>query len=306
MQIEKIEWGGWPNCYKLSNGTIELIVTTDVGPRVLHCGLVGGDNLFYVNENLLGKTGGDKWVNYGGHRLWHAPEDPVRTYVPDNGPVEIVETEEGGVEFRQPIEQQTGIQKTLYIELDEGAGVQVEHQLRNHGLWAVDLAIWGLSVMAAGGTAIMPLPERGTHPEALLPNTQLIFWPYSDLSDPRWSLGREYILLHQDSSAEHPQKFGAAVRDGWLAYVNNGVMFMKQFDYSPFSTYPDLGCNGEIFTNKVMLEVESLSRFYRLEPDTSVVHGEDWTLFQNVPTPANDTDVREHIQPLVDQKVGQR
>lgn len=303
MHIEKVEWGGWPNCYKLSNDIVELIVTSDVGPRVMHFGFVDGANVFYVNEGLLGQTGGEKWVNYGGHRLWHAPEDPVRTYVPDGSPVEVVETD-AGIEFRQPLEEATGMQKTLRIQLGDDATVQVSHQLRNHGLWSVELAIWGLSVMAAGGTAIMPLPPRGTHPEALLPNMQLIFWPYSNLSDPRWTFGREYVLLRQDREAAHAQKFGAAVRDGWLAYVNNGVMFFKQFGYEADATYPDLGCNAEVFTNKVMLEIESLSRIHHLEPGATISHNETWTLFGDVPTPQTNADVATNIRPLVDAAIG--
>jgi len=34
-KIEQVAWGGWPNCYRLSNNEIDLIVTADVGPRVI-------------------------------------------------------------------------------------------------------------------------------------------------------------------------------------------------------------------------------------------------------------------------------
>ena len=33
-KIERIQYGGWPNCFRVSNGKIELIVTGDVGPRI--------------------------------------------------------------------------------------------------------------------------------------------------------------------------------------------------------------------------------------------------------------------------------
>jgi len=36
--IEKTEWGGWPNCYRLSNGEVDMIVTGDIGPRVMRYG----------------------------------------------------------------------------------------------------------------------------------------------------------------------------------------------------------------------------------------------------------------------------
>ncbi|MDQ7034921.1 MAG: hypothetical protein Q9P01_08815 [Anaerolineae bacterium] len=39
MQIETISYKGWENCYRLSDGTIEVIVTGDVGPRIIHLAL---------------------------------------------------------------------------------------------------------------------------------------------------------------------------------------------------------------------------------------------------------------------------
>jgi len=44
--LEKISYGGWPNCLKLSGDSIELVITLDVGPRVIRLGTPGGRNLF--------------------------------------------------------------------------------------------------------------------------------------------------------------------------------------------------------------------------------------------------------------------
>lgn len=38
--IEKTPYGGWPNCYRIFDNEIELIVTTDVGPRVIRYGFI--------------------------------------------------------------------------------------------------------------------------------------------------------------------------------------------------------------------------------------------------------------------------
>lgn len=46
--LEKLTYLGLPNCYKLSNDVIELIVTTAIGPRVLRYG-------FFGEENILGE-----------------------------------------------------------------------------------------------------------------------------------------------------------------------------------------------------------------------------------------------------------
>ncbi|HQE83180.1 MAG TPA: hypothetical protein PLM14_09285, partial [Candidatus Hydrogenedentes bacterium] len=76
--MEKIAYGGWPNCIRIAKGPIELIATTDVGPRIIRFGFSGGHNLFKEFEEHLGQTGGDEWRSYGGHRLWHAPEASPR------------------------------------------------------------------------------------------------------------------------------------------------------------------------------------------------------------------------------------
>src|SRR5581483_8622355 len=86
VRVELVEYGGWKNNLKIGNGTVELIVTLDVGPRVISYKPAAGANVFHEAANELGKSGEPKWVARGGHRLWTAPEDLTRTYAPDNGP----------------------------------------------------------------------------------------------------------------------------------------------------------------------------------------------------------------------------
>ncbi len=65
VKMKIIEYGGWKNCVQLSNGDVELIVTTQVGPRVIRYGFVGGQNLFKEYKDQVGKCGGDEWRIYG-------------------------------------------------------------------------------------------------------------------------------------------------------------------------------------------------------------------------------------------------
>ena len=71
---EKIDYGGWPNSYRLSNDVVELVVTTDVGPRLIHFSFKGEDNEFLTIPEMIGLSGGSEWRVYGGHRFWHAPD----------------------------------------------------------------------------------------------------------------------------------------------------------------------------------------------------------------------------------------
>jgi len=60
IKVEKTEYEGWQKCYRVSNGEVELIVTGDVGPRVIRFGFVGGQNLFKEFPEQLGRAGEDK------------------------------------------------------------------------------------------------------------------------------------------------------------------------------------------------------------------------------------------------------
>ena len=298
--VEKIDYYGWLNSYRLSNDVVELIVTTDVGPRLIHFSFKGEDNEFVTLPDMVGMTGGGEWRLYGGHRFWHAPEHPVRTYYPDNNPVTF-EDHDDFVRLVQDIEPLTGIQKEIDIRLDaHEARLCVTHRLINHTMWPVELAPWALSVMAPGGTGIVPLPPRKSHGESLLPANTLSMWAYTDMSDPRWTWGRQVILLKQDPENDSPQKIGISSQEGWAAYARHGHLFVKFFEPAAGARYPDLNSSVELFTNELILEVETLGPLVNLAPGTTVTHTETWALLRDIPQPQSEADVVDEILPQIE------
>ena len=304
MNIEQVNFHGWENCFLLSNDHVEAIVTTDVGPRIIHFALRNGENMFHTENEQLGLTGGDEWRAYGGHRLWHAPEVKPRTYQPDNVPVDHFELDNIHY-FVPPVEAATGIQKQISLFFKEETLV-IDHTFTNAGMWPIELAPWAVSIMAAGGTAIMPLPPHASHALELLPTHAITLWAYTSLNDPRLHFGDKYILMKQSQDHDHPLKIGLQVTQdylwsvGWLAYVNHGTMFVKSF-HPPLSntTYPDMGSQVEVFTNNEMLELETLGGMRQLRPDETVTHREYWSLHANVVDPENDVQIGQDILPLV-------
>ncbi|MBG0771311.1 MAG: hypothetical protein H0S82_06350 [Anaerolineaceae bacterium] len=297
--MEKISYGGWDNCYRLSNGIVDLVVTGDVGPRIIRFGFLEKENMFKEFADQMGRTTAKEWMNFGGHRLWHAPEAVPRTYYIDIEPVLIQEIENGLVATQKP-EPTTGLQKQITIILSpDKPVVQVNHTLINHNQWLVQTAPWALSVMAPGGVGIVTLPPRGPHPEFMLPTSTLSIWPYTDLSDQRWVFGKRYLLLKQDPANPAPQKIGIYATDGWAAYANMNALFVKQAPLQYGEVYPDLGANFELFTNDEILEVESLGPIDSIPPKGQISHLETWTLYDNVPQPENEEDVIRDIVPLL-------
>jgi hypothetical protein len=277
LAIETVNYGGWPNCIRLSNGEIELVATTDVGPRVIRLGFIGGQNLFKTYEATLGRTGDKEWHNYGGHRLWHAPEVVPRTYAPDNGPVQ--HAWDGATLVLGNTESDNGIDKEIRLTVSPASPcVEVTHRLVNRGPWAIEAAPWALSVMAPGGRAIYPQEGFLPHPDVLVPARPLVLWHFTDMSDPRWTWGRKYIQLRQDPAATTKQKVGLLNKQGWAAYLLGGEALIVHYPYDPQATYADMGCNTETYTDPEMLEVETLGPLSRLEPGAHVDHVESWTL----------------------------
>lgn len=309
VMIQTIPYKGWKNNLQISNGTIELIATLEVGPRIIRYAYLGETNVFKEYDEQIGKTGEDNWQIRGGHRLWHAPEDIKRTYALDNSPIKYEKLSESSVRLIQPAESITGIQKEIDVKLDdEGTGAMITHRLRNTNLWDVELAPWALSVMAQGGTAIIPLPEKIAHPGSLEPgekpdyrgfvaNQNLILWPFTDLADPRWRWGAQYITLKQDVTAKRPTKLGIAHKMGWVAYLNNELLFIKGIAYQEGQRYADGGSNFETFTNKEMLEVESLGPLQRIAPDQAIEHIERWWLVKGLPNETSDAAIDANLRP---------
>src|SRR5580704_11084991 len=116
VKVEKTEYKGWQNCYRVTNGEIEAIVTGDVGPRIIRFGFVGGQNMFKEYSEQLGKSGEEAFQLRGGSRVWKAPQDPVATCAPDNVPVNI-KIPPAGLIATAPLEPLTKLQKEIEISM---------------------------------------------------------------------------------------------------------------------------------------------------------------------------------------------
>lgn len=279
--VERTAYAGWQDCWKLSNGLVELVAPAQVGLRIIHFGLAGGQNEFRTQPEQLGLCGGGRWRVYGGHRMWNAPEDNHYSTQPDNQPVGVVVVGQSLL-LVQPPEKLTGIQKEMEISLLPGQpAARVVHRLRNQGAKPQALAPWPLTVMRPGGRAVLPLPPRGPHPKRYQAQAPLVLWPYTDLSDPRWTFTPRHVLLGTDPK-RGAQKLGLATPEGWMAYARAGHLFIKATAFKPKAEYPDFGCTHQVFTHSGMLELETLAPQATVGRGQAVEHVETWWLFEEL------------------------
>ncbi len=121
MKCERIEsYKNLGKALKLSNGKLELIVTLDVGPRIMNISLPGKANMF-ADECDLKETlpDGSIYEFFGGHRVWHSPEAFPRSYISDSHPLERYELYDDGILMVQKEEPWTQIVKSVEVRFTE-------------------------------------------------------------------------------------------------------------------------------------------------------------------------------------------
>ncbi len=305
--LERLSYRGWNNAYSLSNDVVELIVTADVGPRIVFYGFRGGENLLHEVEEDAGKVGGSEFRLYGGHRLWVSPE-VERTYYPDNTPV-TVSQHGNATRFtaqREELLPGTNLQKEVEIELGEtGPQVRITHRIKNHDMRSTTLAPWSPTMMGSGGRAILPLSSRiAMDRDHYQPVGVFGIWSFTDLADPRWVLGTSYIQLRQltNPTGRFREQMGGIFNSaGWGAYFRDGYLFVKRAAVIGDAQYPDFGCNFEVFTNPAFIELETLGPLVELQPGETVEHVERWWLFAGVPIGENEAWIDSAVVPRVRQ-----
>ncbi len=287
MTTEILTYKSFGKCIRLDNGSIEAYFTIDVGPRLIKFNCSGKQNMLFNDEPLErfvdvsdGYGEGKKWYTFGGHRMWVSPESKPETYYPDQDPVEYDIKEEDGkvvVTLTPPPQKINDLQHKWVITMGEGAELTLDHYLTNVGKETVRKAIWGITVTDKNGIAVLRQPERFV---ALLPDRHFVIWPYTRMNDERLLFGEKYIAVQQDpADTQVPCKIGYSNFEGKLYCFNYGQAMSISYD-SDYTKgeYPDFNVSSEVYTNKAILEIESLGHLCDILPGNTISHRETWSV----------------------------
>jgi len=84
-----------------------------------------------------------------------------------------------------------------------------------------------------------------------------------------------------------------------MAYLLPHATLVKRHGYQPGATYPDMGCNAELFTNHEMLELESVAPLVDLKPGAHIRHVETWRVFPTGIRDRSEANLTRELLPLV-------
>jgi len=285
------EWG-W-EALVMENGLITVATVPEIGARIMQYDL-GEHASIFVNEDEVGRLyepgANSPWHNYGGYKVWPAPQDrwgwpppPILDFGIYQGSMEVTAPDSVSVFVSGPVERW----KTPDLRFERRATifrgtsrVRVEQTIVNEGESADSWSVWDVTQNVVH------------HPgERDFEN----FWVYFPVN-PESRYGERGVRTSNDSPAWKgevaPGVFGvqflpegkkifADSPQGWVCYVDEreGYAYAKTFALFPGEPYPDQGAHVEVWINKdpLYLEVEVVSPVVELAPSGGrYTFTEDW------------------------------
>lgn len=303
---EVASFGEFGRCMHITDEKVSVYVSLDFGPRVIHCSLAGGENLFWTDMNHVSNIDGldkvfgrgDTYHIYGGHRLWASPEHTLYSYCPEDDAVSCERIENGAV-FTPPPRKATGEQHSMMVVIDPATGdVVVTGKILNISDKPLTLAPWCITQLAPGGVEIVPQSKRET---GLLADRMFAVWPYTDMGDKRLVWGDDYITLTPDTNISRAFKIGTHNLSGYSVYLTGKAAFIKRYEPKPEGCYPDGGMSFETYCCGVFIEMETLGELKTIAPGESVSNNERWTIksCDIKPCPSDMDAVRSAVEAVL-------
>jgi hypothetical protein len=285
MKIEKTTFGPWADCYRCTlpaagGGEAELIAVASIGPRIISLRVNGGANLLF-DDSAGGIARGD-WRIFGGHRFWISPETET-SYYPDCVPCEVTIGNDA-LRIAAPPETPSGLQKTIEISAcPVTGGFRLQHALTNTGAMLAPGAIWCLTCVAPQGRIVVPWGEgspRHADPAAAWRTHMVRYWrrwanSTTDIESKQWQLRNDYFMVEPTGETG---KVGLSSDLGAALLLRPDATFIKLAPPQPGITYPDGGCNIELYTCGSFIEMESLGAFGMLAHGERTTHTESWVV----------------------------
>lgn len=309
---------GW-NSRQLDNGLIEVQVVPEIGGRVIQYRL-GKKEFLWVSPDLAGKPptasglGPEgEWLNYGGDKLWPAPQgwDNEEQWpgppdaVLDGSPHALEalpgKAGEAAIKLTSREDPRSGIQFIRTVRIFAGTTrvrfdvtmKNIDQRPRRWGIWTVT-QVNGARPDDQGHnpllTAYCPV-----NPQSHFPGGYKVLFGAPDNPSLQVLPGKEIFCL------QYQYKVGKVALDsptGWTATVDgqDGFVFVQRFNFERGKEYPD-GASVEFWSSGLgtlrawgrdipmadnpratpyLVECELLSPFARMQPGESFEWSYEW------------------------------
>jgi len=239
VKVNMTTFRQWDNAVEVKNDSIRLVFVPQIG-RIMFFGRVNGPNLLWVNSAV---NPGDAWVNWGGDKLWPAPQSRWN-WPPDkdlDGSRWSVDLTPDGFTTVSPVSVTDGIRFKRTVRMSPTRlGVEITNTLEKLAGEPTELSIWQIAQLDNPTWASLPYQVRPNMPNGYAGYDQQDFSANTTVVGNRVQFRR------------HPSiniKFGSAGSTGLLQANVRGTTFNMQADYREGERYPDDGKAQQIYLN---------------------------------------------------------
>ncbi|MFO8007747.1 MAG: DUF4380 domain-containing protein [Candidatus Brocadiia bacterium] len=296
VTVRQVDFRGWEGSYLLANGEVEVVVVPQVA-RIMKYAPAGGRNVLWVNPQLVPeKTGGDTegldswgWLNYGGYKLWPAPQKAWDWPPPaalDSGACEVEVTAENTIRLQGQPSEELGIRFDREIRLaPEGSELVIEQIMVSTGDEPVTWGIWEVTQVGSDCVAFVPLGEGAEYRPG-----------EGEELDEQWR-EVEGMLLARPSGASG--KAFITGPPGWLGCVQEELLYVKSFDIAS-TPPPEPEAPREVYVgDQGYVELEVVGPEVTLQPGESASLTETWRLLPFEGGAEDDAELARRIRAAV-------
>lgn len=237
--------------YTLQNGERTMVIDAAKGGKIL--------SLKYGEREVISQL---RWPEAFGSTFWTSPQKewnwpPVPEY--DKRPYKV-EQKDGVLTLTSEVSERMKyrIRKAFVVDERDGAFV-ITYTIINESDEVRRVAPWEITrVQNEGGLIFFEAPVEGITPAGLM--------DFKDAFGAAW---------YQTDETNGNRKVNADGK-GWLAYYNNGLLLVKQFDDLDASQLAPDEAEIQVYVNrgKAHIELESQGAYTTLQPKESV----NWTV----------------------------
>lgn len=281
-EIKQLTLANYGKCVSIDNGTVKLIISIDVGPKIIFWGYSNGKNILHVPyeidedaKNLNSQISTGISLKRYGHNLMLEYENGTSEFLSSGSAVYSLLPE--GVRFSYTIPE-LGINVNLEIITQNSTdSIMIIHSIENTNIEAQNFSICSSTCVAPSGTLLVPQNTENTHNS---PNRVLSLWKKSSIKDPRLSIFNKFICFNNMKNADAPPlKLGLNNTNAWATYTKEGNTFLKHYLHNKDAKYLNFGSSFIIDSKKDTLTLKVLSPIYNVQQNEIAKMVEYWSLF---------------------------
>lgn len=272
-------YSNWPKSVFMFSpeADVQAVITPNFGGRIVHYSWRGKNVLLDVPQ--VGEKGN---FHLGGHQADIGPETRE---LPPHPTLFMGKTswqhKPHTLRILGDPDPELGVLMEKDILLDRETGdLALTQRMKNTSKTNVNYSVWSRTACKPAGYALLPINKKSQFKKG---------WAVHSVYNGSFVFdGEKYVSLHVREMDDvlvvycdsEPTKIGTDSSAEWMAYVYQDLLFIKYTPYFKNANYSDGGNTVELYFDRDVAELQSMSPEVDLAPGENYAYPEKWSLIR--------------------------